>query len=85
MLSQYEGVGSGHETEKKTVHMQINSKLYWNLYMWQSHVKIEGYSVAYFDCITVFEVLYRWTSIKGGAHTCFVDLMNLQSTYKLSS
>ena len=41
--------------------------------MWQSRVEIEGYSVAYFDRIAVFEVLYRWTSIKGGAHTSFVD------------
>ena len=29
------------------------------IYMWQSHVENEGYSVAYFDCITVFEVPYR--------------------------
>ena len=41
--------------------------------MWQSRVEIEGYSVAYFDRITVFEALYRWTFIKGGAHMCFVD------------
>ena len=37
-------------------------------YVWQFHVEIEGYSVAYFDHITVFEVPYRWTSVKGGAH-----------------
>ena len=41
--------------------------------MWQSHVEIEGYSVAYFDLIVVFEALYCWTSVKGGAHMCFVD------------
>ena len=41
--------------------------------MWQSRVEIKDYSVAYFDCIAAFEVPYCWTSIKGGAHTCFVD------------
>ena len=29
------------------------------LHMWQSRVEIEGYSVAYFDRIPVFEVPYR--------------------------
>ena len=43
-------------------------------YTWQSPVEIEGYSVACFDRIAVFEVPYRWTSIKGGAHTCLVDV-----------
>ena len=28
-------------------------------YMWQSHVEIEGYSVAYFDRIVAFEAPYR--------------------------
>ena len=41
--------------------------------MWQSRVEIEGYSVAYFDHIAVFEAPYHWTSAKGGAHTRFVD------------
>ena len=41
--------------------------------MWQSHVEIDGYSIAYFDRIAVFEVPYRWTSVKGSAHMCFVD------------
>ena len=27
------------------------------IYMWQSWVKIEHYSAAYFECITAFEVL----------------------------
>ena len=40
--------------------------------MWKSHVEIEGYSVACFDRIAVLEAPYRWASIKGGAHTCFV-------------
>ena len=37
--------------------------------MWQSRVGIEHYSVAYFDRIAAFEVLYRGASVKGGAHT----------------
>ena len=42
--------------------------------MWQSRVEeIKGYSVAYFDRIAVFEAPYCWTSVKGGALTCFVD------------
>ena len=41
--------------------------------MWQSRVEIEDYSVAYFDRIAVFEAPYRWTSVKGRAHTRFVD------------
>ena len=32
----------------------------------------EGYSVAYFDHIAVFQAPYRWTSIKGRAHMCFI-------------
>ena len=39
--------------------------------MWQFHVEIEGYFVAYSDHITVFEALYYSISVKGGAHTCF--------------
>ena len=31
-------------------------------------------SVAYFDHIAVFEVPYCWTSVKGGAHTRFMDV-----------
>ena len=27
-------------------------------YIWQSRVEIEGYSVAYFNCITAFEAPY---------------------------
>ena len=38
--------------------------------MWQSHVEIDGYSIAYFDRIAVFEVPYRWTSVKDRAHMC---------------
>ena len=53
--------------------------------MWQSHVKIEGDFVVYFDHIAVFEALCHWTSIKGGAHTCFVDaLISNESTKHMS-
>ena len=44
-----------------------------NIHSWQSHVEIEDYSIAYFDRITVFEALHCRTSVKGGAHTCFID------------
>ena len=37
--------------------------------MWQSLVEIEHYSVAYFDRVTAFEMLYRSTSVKGEVHT----------------
>ena len=45
------------------------TEIYWT-YMWQSRVEIDDYSVAYFDHIAVFEAPYRWTSVKGEAHTC---------------
>ena len=41
--------------------------------MWQSRVEIEHYCVAYFARITVFEVLQRGTSVKGGAHMRWVN------------
>ena len=37
-----------------------------------AHVENKGFSVAYFDRIAMFEALYRWTSVKGGDHMCFV-------------
>ena len=37
-------------------------RLSFSLYLWQSCVEIEGYSVTYFNCITTFEVPYCWTS-----------------------
>ena len=48
----------------------INSR---KLEMWQSRVEIEGYSIAYFDRIAMFKAPYHWTSVKGGAHTRFID------------
>ena len=35
-----------------------------------------------FDCIAAFEVPYRWTSIKGGAHMRFVDSWNVHASTK---
>ena len=50
--------------------------------MWQSRVEIEGYSVLYFDCIAAFEASYRWTSVKGGAHMHFLDLLDIHASMK---
>ena len=50
--------------------------------MWQSRVEIEGYSVAYFDLIAAFEVPYRWTFVKGGAYTRFVDALDIHASTK---
>ena len=38
--------------------------------MCQFHVEIKDYS-------TVFEMQYRWTSIKGGAHTFLANLLDI--------
>ena len=46
-------------------------------YMWQSQAETEHYSVAYFDCITTFEALWCRTSAKGGAHMCWVNMVNI--------
>ena len=51
-------------------------------HIWQSHVEIKGYSVTYFDRITAFEVPYCWASIKGGAHTRFVGLLDIPASTK---
>ena len=45
--------------------------------MWQSQVEIEHYFVVYFDRITAFEVLYRRTSIKGGADMHCVNVVSI--------
>ena len=48
----------------------------WNyiLYMGQSRVDVEYYSVAYFNHVTALQVLKRRTSTKGGARTCCVNM-----------
>ena len=51
-------------------------------HLWQSRVEIKGYSVAYFDRIAAFKATYRWTSIKGGAHTHFIDLLAIHASTK---
>ena len=45
----------------------------------QSRVEIEHYSIAYFDHITAFKVLYPSTSVKGGAHMRYVDLSGIDA------
>ena len=36
----------------------IQAWLFWEkMYMWQSRIEIEYYSIAYFECIAVFDVL----------------------------
>ena len=57
--------------------IQLLTKWNINQYMWQSQVEIEHYSVAYFDRITVFEVLKCRTSVKGGAHICCVNVISI--------
>ena len=51
--------------------------------MWQSRVEIEHYSVVYFDLITAFEALLRRTSVKGGAHTCCVNVVSIHEFTQL--
>ena len=41
--------------------------------MWQFHVEVKGYFITYFDHVAMFEVLYRWTSIKARTQTRFID------------
>ena len=50
--------------------------------MWQSHVEIKGYSVAYFERITAFEAPYHGTSGKDGAHMRFVDSLDIHASTK---
>ena len=38
-------------------------------HLWQSRVKNEHYSVAYYKRMSEFKLLNLCTSIKGGAHT----------------
>ena len=56
------------------------------LYMWQSQVEIEHYSIAQFDRVTTFEVLQCKTSVKGGARMCAVKMrmtLALNGSYAL--
>ena len=47
--------------------------------MWQSQVEIEHYSIAYFDRATAFKALQHRTSVKGRAHTHYVDLSGIHA------
>ena len=44
--------------------------------------EIEDHFVIYFDRIAVFEVPYCCTLIKGGAHTCFLNLAHICASTK---
>ena len=37
------------------------------------------YSVACFDCITAFRVQYLRTSVKGGAHTFYIEVSHIEA------
>ena len=45
--------------------------------MWQSWVEIKHYSVVYFDLVTALQVLKRRTLVKGGACTCWVNVVSI--------
>ena len=51
-------------------------------HMWQSHVEIGGYSVAYFDRIAAFEAPHHWTSVKGRAHMHLVYSLEIDASTK---
>ena len=78
--------GSGHETRSPGRIFNLGAvtanKLWEQIYMWQSRLEIEGYSVVYFEHITAFEAQYCLTSIKGMAHTRFVDLLDIHASTK---
>ena len=61
---------------------ESNGGIFIYMYMWQSRVEIEAYSVAYFDRIAAFEAQNRWTSVKGGAHMHYVDLLDIHASEK---
>ena len=50
--------------------------------MWQSIVEIDYYYVVYFDHITAIKAPLCWTSAKGRAHTCFMDLLGIYTFMK---
>jgi len=43
--------------------------------MWQSQLEIEYYSIAHFEHIITFNMLWFWASAKGGACTHFIDTL----------
>ena len=52
------------------------------LFLSQSHVGIENYSVVYFKCITAFKVRYHWSSVEGRAHMHFVNSLDIYTSAK---
>ena len=51
--------------------------------VWQFHIEsADYYSAMYFNCSAAFEVPYCCTSVKGGAHTCFVNLLDIHASTK---
>ena len=51
-----------------------------DVYMWQSQVENKHYSVAYFNRTRAFKALYLRTSVKGGAHTCYIEASQIDAT-----
>ena len=50
--------------------------------MKQPRVEIKDYSITYFNCIAAFKAPYHWTSVKGGAHTHFIDSLAIHASMK---
>ena len=46
------------------------------------YVKLEDYSIVYFNHIAVLKEPYHWTSVKGGAHMLFIDLLDIHASTK---
>ena len=49
-------------------------------YMWQSRVENKYYSVAYFDHVRTFKVLYLRNYVKGRAHTHCMKASHIDAT-----
>ena len=47
-----------------------------------SKIRLDGYSVAYFNCITTPEAPYHRTSIKGAAHMCLINIVDIHTSMK---
>ena len=52
------------------------------IYMWQSRIEIEYYSVAYFERITEFDALWRWASAKSRTHTRYINALMFDASMK---
>ena len=47
------------------------------MYVWQSRVEIKHYSVAYFDHVTILQVLKHRTLVKGKARMWCVNVVSI--------